>query len=127
MGLGIPPLKFKIMLESNPLKSTMLAGRVAVVMLIWTHSYVYVYGHVCNMYTYCFVVYSQSGELRELGLLYYSAHFSRKFCGSLLRRLSLSLSLSLSLPLSLYVCIYLSIYLSFFLSISLISHCKMTK
>ena len=29
-GLGIPPLLIKIMLESNPLKSTMLAGRLAV-------------------------------------------------------------------------------------------------
>ena len=28
MGLEIPPLKFKIMLESNPLKSTMLVGRL---------------------------------------------------------------------------------------------------
>ena len=30
MGLGISPLKFKIMLESNPLKSTMLVGRLGV-------------------------------------------------------------------------------------------------
>ena len=29
MGLGIPPLKIKIVLESNPLKSTMLVGRLA--------------------------------------------------------------------------------------------------
>ena len=28
MGLGIPPLRIKIMLESNPLKSTMLVGRL---------------------------------------------------------------------------------------------------
>ena len=31
MGLGIPPLKIKITLESNPLKSIMLVGRLAVV------------------------------------------------------------------------------------------------
>ena len=31
MGLGIPPLKFKITLESNPLKSTVLVGRLGVV------------------------------------------------------------------------------------------------
>ena len=30
MGLGTPPLRFKIMLESNPLKSTMLVGRLGV-------------------------------------------------------------------------------------------------
>ena len=30
MGLGIPPLKIKMMLESNPLKSTILVGRLAV-------------------------------------------------------------------------------------------------
>ena len=32
MGLGIPPLKFQIVLESNPLKSTMLLGRLGVVL-----------------------------------------------------------------------------------------------
>ena len=31
MGLGIPPLKSNIILESNPLKSTMLVGRLGVV------------------------------------------------------------------------------------------------
>ena len=30
MGLGIPPLKIKIMLELNPLKSIMLVGRLTV-------------------------------------------------------------------------------------------------
>ena len=35
MGLGIPPLKFKIVLESNPLKSTMFARRLGVQ---WTRS-----------------------------------------------------------------------------------------
>ena len=30
MGLGIPPLRIKIMLESNPLKPTMLVGRLGV-------------------------------------------------------------------------------------------------
>ena len=30
MGLGIRPLKIKIVLESSPLKSTMLVGRLAV-------------------------------------------------------------------------------------------------
>ena len=30
MGLGIPPLRIKIVLESNPLKSTMLVGRLGV-------------------------------------------------------------------------------------------------
>ena len=30
MGLGISPLSMKIMLESNPLKSTMLVGRLGV-------------------------------------------------------------------------------------------------
>ena len=30
MGLGFPPLKFKIVLESNPLKSTMLVGGLGV-------------------------------------------------------------------------------------------------
>ena len=30
MGLGIPPLKIKIKLESNPLKSKMLVRRLAV-------------------------------------------------------------------------------------------------
>ena len=33
MGLGIPPLRIKIMLESNPLKSTMLVGGLGVVTL----------------------------------------------------------------------------------------------
>ena len=32
MGLGIPPLRIKIMLESNPLKSIMLVRRLAVVL-----------------------------------------------------------------------------------------------
>ena len=31
MGLGIPPLKIKIVLESNPLKSSMLVGILGVV------------------------------------------------------------------------------------------------
>ena len=31
MGLGIPPLEIKIVLESDPLKSTMLVGRLGVV------------------------------------------------------------------------------------------------
>ena len=35
MGLGIPPLEIKIVLESNPLKSTMLVGRLAV---LWISS-----------------------------------------------------------------------------------------
>ena len=30
MGLGIPPLEIKIVLNSNPLKSTMLVGRLGV-------------------------------------------------------------------------------------------------
>ena len=30
MGLGTPPLEIKILLESNPQKSTMLVGRLAV-------------------------------------------------------------------------------------------------
>ena len=30
MGLGIPPLTLKIMLESSPVKSTMLVERLAV-------------------------------------------------------------------------------------------------
>ena len=30
MGLSIPPLRIKIMVESNPPKSTMLAGRLGV-------------------------------------------------------------------------------------------------
>ena len=30
MGLGIPPLKIKILLESNPLKSRILVRRLAV-------------------------------------------------------------------------------------------------
>ena len=34
MGLGIPTLKTKIMLESNPLKPTMLVGRQAVSLMI---------------------------------------------------------------------------------------------
>ena len=33
MGLGIPSLKIKIMLESNPLKPTMLVGRLGVMIL----------------------------------------------------------------------------------------------
>ena len=36
MGLGIPPLNIKIMLESNPLKSTMLVGRLAVLSVLLT-------------------------------------------------------------------------------------------
>ena len=31
MGLGIPPLKIKILLQSNPLKSRILVRRLAVV------------------------------------------------------------------------------------------------
>ena len=38
MGLGIPPLQIKIMLESNPLKSTMLVGRLAVFATKCAHS-----------------------------------------------------------------------------------------
>ena len=34
MGLGIPTLKFNIMLESNPLKSAMLVGRLGVLRYI---------------------------------------------------------------------------------------------
>ena len=34
MGLGIPPLRIKIMLESNHLESTMLVGRVGVLLLL---------------------------------------------------------------------------------------------
>ena len=34
MGLGIPALKIKIVLESNPPKSTMLVGRLAVVVSV---------------------------------------------------------------------------------------------
>ena len=34
MGLGIPPLEIKIVLESNPLKSTMLVGGLGVMDLI---------------------------------------------------------------------------------------------
>ena len=30
MGLGIPPIRIKIVLESNPLKPTMLVGGLAV-------------------------------------------------------------------------------------------------
>ena len=30
MGIGIPPIQIKIMLESNPVKSTMLVGGLAV-------------------------------------------------------------------------------------------------
>ena len=33
MGLGIPPLKIKIVLESNPPKPTMLVGRLCVLRL----------------------------------------------------------------------------------------------
>ena len=34
MGLGIPPLMINIMLESNPLKSTMLVRKLAVLSFI---------------------------------------------------------------------------------------------
>ena len=34
MGLGIPPLKINMALESNPLKSTMLVGRLGVLYII---------------------------------------------------------------------------------------------
>ena len=34
MGLEIPPLSIKIVLESNPLKSTMLGGGSAVVLVL---------------------------------------------------------------------------------------------
>ena len=48
MGLGIPPLRIKIMLESNPLKSTMLIGRLGVVSESMVKSqyeaqYIYIY------------------------------------------------------------------------------------
>ena len=33
MGLGIPPLRIKIMLESNSLKSTMSVGRLGIVLV----------------------------------------------------------------------------------------------
>ena len=32
MGLGVPPLGIKIMLESDPLKPTMIVGRLGVVL-----------------------------------------------------------------------------------------------
>ena len=34
MDMIIPPLRIKIVLESNPLKSTMLVGRLAVVAVV---------------------------------------------------------------------------------------------
>ena len=34
MGLGIPPLRIKIMLESDPLQPTMLVGRLAMLVKI---------------------------------------------------------------------------------------------
>ena len=38
MGLGIPPLKIKIVLESNPLKPTMLVGRSGVQCITQLHN-----------------------------------------------------------------------------------------
>ena len=50
MGLGIPPLKIKIVLESNPLKPTMLVGRLGVVMLMMlTVTYVSVIILACRI------------------------------------------------------------------------------
>ena len=49
-GLGIPPLKFKIMLESNPPKSTMIVGRLGVNS---SNIYIYIY-NVC-MYVYIYI------------------------------------------------------------------------
>ena len=76
MGLGIPPLKLKIMIESNPLRSPMLVGRLAVLitareirekpcMALATHprnhgsrrAYIYMYSYIiCVLhYTYIYI------------------------------------------------------------------------
>ena len=53
MGLIIPPRWIKIMLESNPLRSTMLVGRLGVCIFIYIIVHVYVY-LVC-MYTHVYI------------------------------------------------------------------------
>ena len=68
MGLAVPPHKFKIMLESNPLKPTMLVGGlgvpeihsicVYVCMYVYIYIYIYMYTHIYdmhNMYIYIYI------------------------------------------------------------------------
>ena len=66
MGLGIPPLQIKTMLESNPPKSTMLAGRLGVIILLLitglithnntTYIYIYIYYVLCIIIIKCIVI-----------------------------------------------------------------------
>ena len=49
MGLGIPPLRIEIMLESNPLKSIMLVQYGD-----WPYSYIYIYIYIC-IYIYIYI------------------------------------------------------------------------
>ena len=52
MGLGIPPLEIKIMLQSNPPKSTMLVGRLAVYFYNHTTTIIDHYYMIITIYHY---------------------------------------------------------------------------
>ena len=59
MDMRIPPLKFKIVLESSPLKSTILVGRLGVsfCICIYTHVCVCVYIYIYITYIYVYIIY----------------------------------------------------------------------
>ena len=99
MGLGIPPLRIKIKLESNPLKSTMLVGRLGVrtcqdALAVFRPVrasqqvegcvYIYIYIYIYNI---CVCIYIYIERERE-------------------RHLSLSISLSLYIYIYIYTYVY---------------------
>ena len=66
MSLGIPPHKIEIMLESNPQKSRILVGRLAVLPSVWGRrlivdlleqyiQYIYIYKHYAYIYIYIYI------------------------------------------------------------------------
>ena len=84
MDMRIPPLEIKIMLEWNPLKSTMLVGRLGVdeqichsgaaamyiyiYIYIYTYVYVYIYIHVyIYIYIYIYISVMLHGDRSWLG------------------------------------------------------------
>ena len=67
MGLGVPPLTIKIVLESNPPKSMILVGRFGRMLktpsegfYMCVYIYIYIYTYICisvfNVYTIIIVV-----------------------------------------------------------------------
>ena len=58
MDMRIPPLKLKIMLESNPLKSRILIQRLAVALftqILYTHIHIHIYTYIPIIYIYIYI------------------------------------------------------------------------